>query len=227
MTEFDANAETYVDEVQAAIAFSGVEVDVFTRRKAGLLLDATRRRLGDPSGLRFLDVGCGVGATDAHLVDHVGSLEGVDLAAAAIEVARRDNPGVSYAAYDGSRLPQADASVDVAFAICVAHHVPLVDRERFAAELHRVVRPGGLAFLFEHNPWNPLTRVVVNRCEFDEDAILLPRRTSQRLLRTAGLTPVESRFVIFLPMDRPLVSRLERYLGWLPLGAQHYVAARR
>ena len=63
--------------------------------------------------------------------------------------------------------------------------------------------------------------------EFDEDAILLPRRTSQRLLRTAGFTPVESRFVIFLPMDRPLVSRLERYLGWLPLGAQHYVAARR
>jgi SAM-dependent methyltransferase len=220
VSEFDANAETYVDEVQAAIGFSGVEVDLFTRRKAALLLDATTRLLGDPAGLRFLDVGCGVGATDAHLVDHVGSL-------AAVEVARRDNPGVTYSAYGGSALPQADASIDVAFAICVAHHVPLADRSRFAAELHRVVRPGGLAFVFEHNPWNPLTRVVVNRCEFDEDAILLTRRTSTRLLTSAGFTPAEARYVIFLPIERPLVTRLERYLGWLPLGAQHYVAARR
>ena len=227
MSEFDANADTYADEVQAAISFSGVEADLFTRRKAALLLDATARLLGDPAGLRFLDVGCGVGSTDAHLVDHVGSLEGVDLAAAAIEVARRENPGVSYEAYDGSALPQADASVDVAFAICVAHHVPLAERAHFAAELHRVVRPGGLAFLFEHNPWNPLTRVVVNRCEFDEDAVLLTRRTSHRLLESAGFRQAEARFVIFLPVEQPLVTRLERAIGWLPLGAQHYVAARR
>lgn len=227
MSEFDANAETYVDEVQAAISFSGAEVDLFTRRKASLLLDATARLLGDPAELHFLDVGCGVGSTDVHLVDHVGSLEGVDLAEAAIEVARRQNPGVSYTAYDGAALPQADASVDVGFAICVAHHVPLADRAGFAAELHRVVRPGGLAFLFEHNPWNPLTRVVVNRCEFDADAILLSRRTSARLLASAGFTPAEARYVIFLPVEQPLITRLERRIGWLPLGAQHYVAARR
>ena len=40
--------------------------------------------------------------------------------------------------------------------------------------MRRVVRPGGLLCIIEHNPFNPLTRLAVVRCEFDRDAVLLP-----------------------------------------------------
>ena len=50
----------------------------------------------------------------------------------------------------------------------------------FVAELARVVRPGGLVVVFEHNPLNPLTRLVVSRVTFDDGVRLL--RSGERRL---------------------------------------------
>jgi SAM-dependent methyltransferase len=225
--DFDAYADSYRETVQRSIDFCGQDHGHFTRRKAQLLLDLAGRRIGDPGSVSALDVGCGIGVTDVHLVGRFGELHGVDTAEAAMRHAAAHNPSVRYQAYDGGRLPFADRTFDLAFAICVVHHVPPRDRPRFASELRRVVRPGGLAVVFEHNPLNPLTRLAVSRCEFDEDAVLLTRTSTSRLLAGAGLHPLERRYIIFFPFERPRSRAVERRLSWLPGGAQYYVAAER
>jgi hypothetical protein len=105
--------------------------------------------------------------------------------------------------------------------------VPTAQCPRFAAELARVVRPGGLVAVFEHNPFNPLTRWAVQRCEFDRDAVLLSRGRATTVLRRAGLELAERRYIVFLPFGGERMEPLERRLGNLPIGAQYYVAARR
>jgi SAM-dependent methyltransferase len=227
VADFDVYSDSYRASVEQSIAFCGQELEYFTKRKVEHLLELTGRHRGDPAELTFLDVGCGVGVTDAMLCDRVGELHGVDVAADAVARAAERNPRVHYRTYDGSTLPYEDGRFDVAFAICVAHHVSPARRKRFAAEIARVVKKGGLVAVFEHNPYNPLTRVAVHRCEFDEDAVLLTRRVSAAMLRDGGLTPIDARYIIFLPFGRRVVPRLEGGLGWLPLGAQHYVVARR
>jgi SAM-dependent methyltransferase len=227
MGDFDTHSDSYRASVQQSIAFSGRELEYFTRRKVEHLLALTKRHRGDPSKLAFLDVGCGVGVTDEMLADHVGELHGVDVAPDAVARAAGRNPEVCYRVSDGDTLPYDDERMDVAFAICVAHHVDPVRRPRFTAEMRRVVKAGGLVVVFEHNPYNPLTRVAVSRCEFDDDAVLLSRRTSTTMLQAANLTPIEGRYIIFVPFDWRVVPYLERPLGWLPAGAQHYVVARR
>jgi hypothetical protein len=77
--------------------------------------------------------------------------------------------------------------------------------------------------ILEHNPLNPATRLVVSRCEFDEDAILLGRRESERLLTDAGLAPAETAYILFFPFR----NDFERHLSRLPMGAQYYVASSR
>jgi SAM-dependent methyltransferase len=227
-SDFDPIASEYGEIVQDAIAFGHQQHDFYTRHKAHLLLDLARRRLGTPDKLRVLDVGCGIGLTDTHLTHQVGELHGVDSARQAVTQAITRNPGVRYSvASDEDRLPYPDQYFDLAFAICVIHHVPPSRWETFTSELGRVVRPGGIVALMEHNPLNPLTRVVVRRCEFDRDAVLVGRRRATRAMQEAGLRPVERRYILFLPIDRPWSARLERLLAWLPLGAQHYVAGRR
>jgi SAM-dependent methyltransferase len=223
--DFDHHADTYREDVENAIAWSGKDVDYFAEGKADLLVELTRRRLGDPAKLSALDVGCGVGVTDRFLADRFGDLRGVDIASDAVEKAREANPKVRYASYDGGALPFPDGAVDVAFTICVIHHVPTEDWPVFAAEMKRVVRPGGLVVVFEHNPLNPFTRVSVSRCSFDEDVTLLRAGTTARLLADAGLTPVERRFFYVLPVRDVAASRFERALGRVPLGAQYFVAA--
>jgi len=150
----------------------------------------------------------------------------VDLAADAVAVARSTNPHVHYQSYDGKTLPYDDGAFDLAFAICVLHHVDPTHRREFVAEAVRVVRPGGLLAIFEHNPFNPLTRVAVSRCEFDEGVALLGRREVRTLLEGAGLSVELARYLLFVPWDRSWVDPAEAALGWLPLGGQHHVVAR-
>ena len=222
--DFDPYADRYEQLVESSIGFSGQEHDFFLEAKGRALVDVVRRRLGDPGALRALDVGCGGGLMDGHLAA-LGSLTGVDPSESMIEEARAANPRVEYQVADGTELPFADGSFDVAFAVCVLHHVPPPLRPAFVAELARVTRTGGLTVVFEHNPLNPLTRLAVSRCEFDDDAILLGRRETRSRLRAAGTRPVEERYILFFPWRSSLLGRAERALAPLPLGAQYYVAA--
>jgi SAM-dependent methyltransferase len=225
MAEFDHHVDHYRDEVQTSISFSGQEVAFFHRRKAEVLVELANRLVGDPGQLSALDVGCGVGSIDHFLAGRFGRLCGVDTAPVALGRGARENPEVTYLAADGGQLPFPTGAFDVAFAVCVLHHVPPPYRVEFGRELRRVVRDGGLVVVFEHNALNPLTRLAVSRCEFDEGVELLTRGASTRVLSGAGLTPVEARDVIFTPFDHRLARRLDQALGRVPLGAQHYVAA--
>jgi ubiquinone/menaquinone biosynthesis C-methylase UbiE len=224
--EFDRYNTSYKEAVNAALSFSGLEVDFFTRVKAGYLLDLLGETFGDSAGLDVLDVGCGVGNYHALVKPKVKSLSGVDVSSACVARAVAAHPDVSYAAYDGERLPYDDETFDAAFTICVMHHVPPPAWPGFVAEMARVLRPGGLALVFEHNPRNPLTMKVVNRCAFDRDAVLLRAEDTVRLFE-AAFERVESSFILTVPAANRLLRAVDRLFSGLPLGAQYYVRARK
>jgi len=225
--DFDVWKDTYRDEVQKVVAFSGQDVDFFVELKARALIDLARRRVGDPASLTAVDVGCGIGATDRHLVGSFGKVIGIDIVEGVLERAEVEVPEAEFRHYDGHVLPVPDASVDVAFAICVVHHVVPNRWGAFVGEMARVLRPGGIAAIFEHNPLNPLTRRVVSNCVFDEDATLLRRHTAEELLRDAGLQAPEHRYIVFLPFRGAKLAPIESALRRVPLGAQYFVAATR
>jgi SAM-dependent methyltransferase len=226
-SDFDRYGESYREAVEDSISFCGADLDFFTRVKARVLLELAERAVGPPDGLAFLDLGCGPGETDSFLEGRVGGLAGVDVSPRMLAQARRRNPWAEYRDYgEGDPIPYEDASFDVCFAICVFHHVRRSQRTGVVAEMKRVCRPGGLIAVFEHNPLNPLTRRAVRGCEFDRDADLLRRRAALRLLSESGLHP-HGRYIEFFTRDSRLLRRIESRLGWLPLGAQYAVFARR
>lgn len=224
-SEFDAYSKSYDEAVNSSIGFSGLKVDFFTRVKAQYIKGLIADQFGDAKGVRVLDVGCGVGNYHPYLIEDVASVSGVDVSAACIQTARERNVGVDYSVYDGQRLPYDDASFDFAYTICVMHHVPPAQWPAFAAELRRVVKPGGMAAVFEHNPYNPLTRRAVSSCEFDKDAVLLTARQVDGLLRGAGFKDATRRYILTVPPFNDLLMGLDRALSRLPLGGQFYVTA--
>jgi SAM-dependent methyltransferase len=227
MSRFDSYTDSYEAAVEQSIGFSRQKVSYFARRKAMHLLDVCGRYVGDPEKLSVLDVGCGIGITDEHLVGHVRELHGVDTSAETLERAAARNPEARYRACSEHSLPFDSGTFDAAFAACVLHHVDPDKRLAFVSELRRVLRPGGVAVLFEHNPLNPLTRIAVSRCEFDDDAILLGRRAASGLLEKSGLCPIERRYIVFFSGGDARVRAIERFLGAVPLGAQYYVVGAR
>jgi SAM-dependent methyltransferase len=225
--EFERYKDTYRQEIQESISFIGQDLDFFTQVKVDYLLDLTRRYVGDPSGLKILDVGCGVGITDHYLIRHFRKLYGVDLSRGVVRKAASLNPKASYRHYAGKTLPYASQSMDVAFAICVMHHVVPEGLNRFVEEMARVTKKGGLIAIFEHNPWNPLTQIAVSNCDMDDDAILLRTRQVEKLMGRAPVEVVEKKYILFTPFHGGVFRLLDRSLSWLPLGAQYYVAAKK
>jgi SAM-dependent methyltransferase len=225
---FDAYRDRYREAVEKSIAFAGTELDFFTRAKVEVLLELAGRRGRDPRCLSFLDVGCGPGETDRFLEGRVGQLSGVDISPEMIDVASERNPWAEYRLLRRAEpFPFPTGTFDVTFAVCVLHHVPPPERPQLVDEMARVTRRGGLVAIFEHNPWNPLTRRAVAGCEFDEDARLLSGREAGRLLDRSALERDESRYVLFFTRDSALLRWIERRLRKVPLGAQYVVSSLR
>ena len=233
--EFDQHKETYRSDIDKAIAFSGQSHDFFTRVKAEYIVEllqdfANKHGASSPDTptLDVLDIGCGHGHIHPYLVQSNVrmNLSAVDVAASVVEEARLTNPTVNYQSYEGERLPYDDASFDAAFTIAVMHHVPPAQWPAFLQEMRRVVRPGGLIAIFEHNPINPLTQWIVRTCPIDENAVLLWSGQLSRLVAQGGFVDVTSRYILFTPLDGPRYRAFDKAIGWLPLGAQYYVSAR-
>jgi SAM-dependent methyltransferase len=225
-SEFDAYDQTYDDTVNRAIAFTGLTVDFFTRAKVEYfveLIEALR-----PPAVRadVIDVGCGVAIAHPLLAGRIGRLVGVDVSTACIAKAVDQNPANEYKPFDGLNLPYPDESFDAASAVCVFHHVPIVDRVRLAMDVRRVLRSGGLFAIFEHNPLNPLTMHVVNNCEFDKNAILLRKQETERLLGEAGFRDISTRFILTIPAAGRILRTVDRLFSRIPLGGQYFAVGR-
>lgn len=229
MSEFDDYLDSYEAKINEAIAYTGKSRDFFTEVKARCLVDLFTKQLPERSHPEILDVGCGTALIHPFLINAYPRLRltGVDVAAATIETARKRNPQVRYDLYEGHELPYRAEMFDAAYAVGVMHHVPPSQWQAFLQQMRRVVRPGGLIAVIEHNPLNPLTRWLVNACPFDRNAVLLGATKLSGLMRDIGLSYVSRRFILFTPFDAVFFRRVDRALGWLPLGAQYLVVGRR
>jgi SAM-dependent methyltransferase len=227
MPEFDDYSVDYSHEINKVVGFVGEDHDFFSEIKAHLVIELIERLLGHPSDISVLDVGCGIGCLDQILVQHVKSLDGVDTSRESISRAKSIVTQGNFLHYDGQKLPYEDDQFELVLTVCVMHHVRESKWQNFVSEMVRVLRPGGIVVIVEHNPFNPLTRLVVNRCPFDADAVLLSARKSRKLLADAGVQLKEQRYFMFLPFRHVLARGIERIIGRLPLGAQYYIAARK
>lgn len=131
--------------------------------------------------------------------------------------------------YDGEKIPLPDDSVDLVFVACVFHHVPPEQHISLMKECFRCLKAGGKIYVFEHNPWNPMTQWIVRHDKGDEDAILINSCKMKQRLKKAGFSSAKSRFTIFMPRKGffKKLCFLEKCFSWIPIGAQYYVCGKK
>lgn len=89
------------------------------------------------------DVGCGAGRMTAHLAALGLAAHGLDLSPAMVAAARRAHPTLPFVVGSLAALPYADVSQTGVLAWYSLIHVPPAQLPGVAAELHRVLAPGG------------------------------------------------------------------------------------
>jgi 2-polyprenyl-3-methyl-5-hydroxy-6-metoxy-1,4-benzoquinol methylase len=158
----------------------------------------------DVAGKRLLEVGCGMGTDLLQFARGGASVTGVDLTPRSVETSRHHlklyNQTGDFALTDAETLPFAGESFDVVYSNGVLHHTP--DTAGAVREIHRVLRPGGLArvMLYHRHSWNYWFEIILHR------GLL-----RGQLLRGQTAEDIMSRYVeVNKGEDRPLVKVYSR-----------------
>lgn len=224
--EFDRYAAQYEELIRDPIrdGFAG-GTRFFHQRKLQVIEAFFRRHSVDLANTSWLDVGCGAGDLLELGRERFAKAEGCDPSKEMMAL----RPHLKMARQsDMLKLPYNAESFDFVTAVCVYHHVPVDQRALLTAEVQRVLRPGGVFAMIEHNPWNPATRIIVSRTPVDVDAVLLRSSESRALMRGAGLRPLDTDYFLYLPEKlHGSLAPIESAMRKVPLGGQYAVFAAR
>ena len=132
--------------------WAGDEAEFFAtgRRAVDAVVETLDRLVLRPAPLhRALDFGCGAGRLTQALTPYAEHVDGVDIAASMIELARGHNQFPNQVTYHLNEAPDlalfSDASFDLIVSIIVLQHIPNPLKRRYLAEFVRILQPGGVA----------------------------------------------------------------------------------
>jgi SAM-dependent methyltransferase len=123
--------------------------------------------LGDVRGRKVLDLGCGSGENSFLLSRRGADVIGLDLSESLIALAKQRvhlNGGTAeplqFLSASAHHLPLPDNSVDVVFGVAILHHL---DLDQTAAEVYRVLKPGGRA-IFKEPVRDSKVMIALRKC---------------------------------------------------------------
>lgn len=218
--DFNQYTDNYNDLLKSGTEFFSENDEYFAKYK----VDIVRSNL-EANVKHVLEYGCGIGRNIPYLRKAFpgASIIGSDISEASLERARQEYPDVFfYLENDAFPLTK---KFDLIFVAGVFHHIPPAQRLDVMSTLTNRLADNGAIYIFEHNPFNPVTRHIVNHCPYDEDAILLKPSEMIRLIQGAGLKPRRKEYCLFVPPRFSALTRIECVLSWLPLGGQYWVKA--
>jgi ubiquinone/menaquinone biosynthesis C-methylase UbiE len=110
---------------------------------------------------KLLEIGCGIGVDSIQLAKCGFDVTAIDLTENALAIAKDyaalRNVAIDFRLGNAERLEFEDASFDAVYSFGVLHHTP--DIEASVAEVHRVLRPGGKAYVMLYHKYSIVNAV--------------------------------------------------------------------
>lgn len=137
------------------------------QKRTAIVQTLLRNNLGDLTGIRVLEIGCGAGGILPFLHDlgaEPANLFGIDLQDGRIAAAQQQHPDFHFQVADATEIPFEDGSFHVVAAFTVFSSIldPVL-RRQVASEIQRVLTRPGLLLWYDMrwpNPANPHIRPV-------------------------------------------------------------------
>ncbi len=232
-TVFDRVARDY-ERIHDRSLPPGVSSDEFVRQKAECVARWIREGAGSGE-LRYLDFGCGNGRLFRYLLDsdslrtmfEKGRLRlfGVEPSVESLREAERIAGDQRVRLVPRLQDLPTGERFDFIISCNVFHHIPPPERVQTARELQARMSPGARLVIWEHNPFNPLARLLVKVCPFDKEARLLSLITVRRLFERSACRCMRHAYVNLIPpawqRAKPLRT-IDGALAALPIGAQYW-----
>lgn len=220
--DFDNYVDDYEKLLNEHVEFFGEENNYFAKYKIKLV-----KATINSTPLNILEFGCGIGRNLKFLGEFFpkSHIYGCDISAKSLDVANKENPEIDLFLLDPVEMEKNQDKFDLIFVSCVFHHINPSERKNTIQNIYNMLKKDGFIYIFEHNPYNPITRHIVNTCPWDTDAILISMKEASELFKYAGLEIIEKKYALFFPALLKSLRPLENYLGRIPMGGQYYIKA--
>jgi SAM-dependent methyltransferase len=220
--DFDHHAEEYEKVLSEDLSMFGDDSGYFAEYKIRLVKEKISF-----NPVNILDFGCGIGRNLKYLRKYFpdSNISGCDISQKSIEIAIKNNPNTDFFIINDEKIKEHKNKFDLIFTSCVFHHIKPDIRKDSMSIIDTMLKDKGIFFIFEHNPYNPVTRKIVKDCIWDADAILLKTKETVSLTEDKGFKLKEIKYTLFFPAYLSGFRFLEKYMGFLPLGGQYYIIA--
>ena len=211
---FDNYADNYKDYIAKSLGNLEDNLNYYHIKKSEIL----KKELGYRPK-KILDLGCGVGTMLELLIKNFqGSVfYAYDESKKSMDYIKKKFPKIN--CLDNL---ETNEKFDLIFISAVVHHVKSGDRDDLFRNIYNLLSPNGVMFVFEHNPYNPVTLKMVTNCEFDADAELIKKNDLINLCKRNNFKIIKSGYIHFFPSKLGFLFKLESYLKWFFLGAQYF-----
>ena len=216
--DFDNYSDDYNDLMRKQHAKFG-DINYYREYKAEIT-----KRVFPKGGINILEFGCGIGRNLPFIKEKYqnSSIFGYDISKDSIDIASNNNPDIEF--FTDIDSVKFHNKFDLIFIAGVYHHIQPELREEATRLICSLLSEKGSVICFEHNPYNPITRHMVNTCEFDKDASLLKIKELKNLFKSQGLKHKMSNYILFFPPRLKQFNFIEKYLTKLPLGGQYFTS---
>lgn len=226
MEDFDILERNYMDEMKTWLRKTGSKkIDFFSERKFKLLLEKLNAFHLNIDNV--VEVGCGIGLLAEMLARKFENVCGIDSSLNMIDQAKRINKNskVKFLCADAKELPFEDSRVDMVLCANLLHHIDNGSRIKALLECKRILKDKGILVIFEHNPLNPLTQLIVRTTRIDKGAKLISLSRLMNLVRGSRFRIIDFFYNPFFPERLQLLQRFEKFLEKFPLGFQYCLFA--
>ena len=218
--DFDEFANGYESNLTSALGMFGGENSYFTTRKVEIIA----QRAVNQNRFRILDYGCGIGLLTGTLREQFPEAEiwGTDISTTSMKIAKMNNPTMVEA--NDEELPLGH--FDYVVLSNVLHHVAPASRNDLLLKIAKTLKKKGKVIIFEHNKLNPVTRRIVDRCEFDVGVELLSKGSCTRMFNDSGnFKAIDAGYFLVFPPILKKLRHFELIFNKLPVGAQFWLLA--
>lgn len=229
-SEFDQFSNSYNEYLNDSVNLLGGKQAFFTDYKAKLIKNFLKKKSLLRTELTFLDFGCGIGNNIPYLSKNLPRcrLYGTDISTGSIKIANDLYSNIcTFKYFEGGSLPFQNNYFDFVFISNVLHHISSDNHVQTLKVIKEVLKKNGIIFIIEHNPLNPLTKSIFKNCIFDKEAEMLKAKYLLSILKKEKFKSPKLNYILFVPPFLKFFSFIDKYISFIPLGAQYCITARK
>ena len=224
---FDQYALDYEKHLERGLALSGESSGYFVRERLRLLVKRFASDGFRPQ--RIVEFGCGTGNNllEMRRLWPDAEIFGLDTSESSLERAEARLQGAARVTTPDRYRDEQPRPADWVFCNGVLHHIPADEQPAALDFLNDLLRPAGVLTIFENNPLNPGTHLVMRRIPFDHDAKMLSPFRLARQVQASGIERVDCSYLFVFPRVLSFLRWMEPLLAKVPIGAQYVVTGYR